>query len=343
MSGVGFVLAVSFVVQLASERAYWMYTVHWYTTHALSTIEVTIVYAFAISATLWLLTQARWRGIHQIVLAGAVFGWLVEGIITPVLYEGGVLGLRLAALFAAWHGMMAFVVFWYLPRRLALDGRTWHLAAVSAGAGAVWGSWAITSWLPDSDQILEWTPTAIWPRQTTPGEFALLAVATVLLLAVGHVIQDRVWPELGHRPGRGPLVASALLLSVFAVPTMTTVPWAPIMLVPLVGGAVWAMWRPGREGPTPLDALHGRLPIRRLAALAPLAVVSTGIYAVAWTMDLSPRTLEVWRTINIEVQVIVGFAVVAWAAWRTLRGAAHHASTDHGSPDVAVRHGSASP
>ena len=315
-----FVFTAGFIVHLASERAYWMYTPVWFTEHLLATVEVTLVYTAALGATLWCFARARWQGFHQVVLAGALFGWLVEGVITPVMYQGGPFRLDLPALFVTWHGMVAFVAFFYLPRRLALDGRTRLLAAVASGVGLVWGGWAVTAWLPDSDQVMEWTTDAIWPLRTDPAEFAVFAAVLVLLLALAHVMADRLWPGAEYRPGRGVAVWSGVLLGLFAAATVAAVPWAPVLLGLLAGGVLRLLWRHRRiDGPTPLGALAGRLRARHLLALAPLAVVPIAIYSIAWWLELSEATLEQWRSANIAFQVAFGFASVGWAVWRTLR------------------------
>ena len=48
--------------------------------------------------------------LHHVILGGAIFAFLVEGVMIPIIYADGPLPV-FAALFVGWHGLLAVVGF----------------------------------------------------------------------------------------------------------------------------------------------------------------------------------------------------------------------------------------
>lgn len=310
-------LAVTgFVLQLGSERAYWFYSPAWFGPRLGETLVIAVVYALAAALPLWLLGRVAFRGWCHIVLAGAVFAWTVEGVVVSVLHEAGPFDLVYPAMFAGWHGLLSFSGLFYLVRRLLVDRRPWVLAAISAVGGLIVGAWAVTTWLPDSDEALQ--PSGTWPA--SPLDFAITMTLVVAALAAAHLVLDRFWPA-GWRPGR---LASWLMLGstgLLVVLSFAQVAWGPVRYGALVAIPITALaaQRGDSAGPNLFGALAGRVQAQHLMALAPAVVTAAGSYAIVWAVEPAESTLELLRTGLVLLQISAGGTVVAWATWRALR------------------------
>ncbi len=134
-SSMAFVVVSSLVLVSASERLYWYLD----GVSLAAFAEVAVFYIIPTVATLWVFGSGPSANLHQVVLVGAVYGFMVEGVLTAVVYEDGPLPL-LAFIFVGWHGLLAVGWFWFGIRRLLVTGRTRLLAIGSATVGAYWGS-----------------------------------------------------------------------------------------------------------------------------------------------------------------------------------------------------------
>ena len=100
----GFLYLSALLMVMASERVYW----YWGGVTVESVLILAAFYSLPAAAGLWALSLTRSTKLHQVVLAGAIFGFVVEGVITTVVYADGALPV-FAAMFVGWHGMVAFV------------------------------------------------------------------------------------------------------------------------------------------------------------------------------------------------------------------------------------------
>ncbi len=313
----GWICAAALAAVVASERIYW----YWAGIDADSLSVLTVFYAVAVAAAVAALARSSGTGARRAVFGGAVFALVVEGIITPVMYEDGPLPV-LYLMFVGWHGLLAFVGFVYLVRRWALDGRSTRIAVGASVAGVGWGAWALASGVTDRETAQEIAAAGAGSADVLlPAEFATYSVWTGLVLIFAHVVMDRLWPARGWSPSRTWNVATAIavvaLASLLVIPV---VPWAPLKLV----GFGWLLWRfLGRstEGPssdTLIDELAGRVRYRNLAALLLLPLAATLTYWSMWAMR-DDSLMEILYLRSIDVQVAAGIAGLGWAIRRRSR------------------------
>ena len=316
---IGVLFLVGLIVQLNSERAYWFYSTDWWTRNLGEMLGVAAFYGAAAAAALWALGRVSFRGLHQVVLMGAVFAWTVEGVIVYVLHEAGPLDVFFPLMFAGWHGALSFVFFFYLVRRWLLDGRTKALAIGSAVYGALWGAWALVSWLPDSDQATDLFNTGLAPR-TDPLEFAATAVLITATLAMTHVLLDRIWPA-DWRPGAlsGSVIVG--LTGLWAAGSFFFASWAPARWALLVAVPVLALVASNRGpgGPNLYGSMQGRVEVGSLWALLPIPAIAAAIYAGGWQVEPSIEYLEVIRSLHVLAQVLAGGGTLGWAILRSIR------------------------
>lgn len=316
---VTFFALVGFIVELNSERAYWFHSPEWFWGRIGETLGVSLFYGFAAGLALWVLARTSYRGVHQVVLAGAVFAWTVEGVITPVIHEAGPFDPFIPAMFAGWHGLGSFVGLFYLVRRLLIDKRPWILAMASAVYGVVVGLWAVTTWLPDSDDLAAGLEQG-GADPATPGQYALTMVLVVLALALGHLLLDRVWPA-EWKPGRAAAWIFVGGTAAYSATWFPTIPYAPLrygalIAIPLLGLFARAH---RRSGPTFFQALRGDVVPLHLTALAPAALVSSAVYATVWAFDPDEAAVVSIRDLHVMGQMLGGGVALAWASWRAVR------------------------
>lgn len=328
MSLAAFIYLTATIVVMASERVYW----YWAGFNPDSVLFLAAFYLIPTMAGLWALALAPARRVHHVVLAGAIFAFVVEGVLTPIIYIDGPLPV-MASMFNGWHGVIAFVGFWYLIRRWLLARQFARIALGSIVFGALWGVWGLASALADPPDLEEAAELGFDPTLLVPGEFALYAVQVGATLALSHWLIGFVWPT-GWKPGkvstRALVVVSALYLSVAVLPAVF---WAPLKLAVLIGGT-WRLLRrpPGpaeavstagagpsaEPEPTILDRLAGPVRLRDVALLLMMPATAALAYAAVWQFRTNVAALEAAYWSFVTVQIIIGAAAFIWA-WRQTR------------------------
>ena len=305
-----FAYLTSIIVVMASERVYW----YWAGFTTESVLVLGLFYLIPTMAALWALALAPARRVHQVVLAGAVFAFVTEGVLTPIVYTDGPLPV-LAALFVGWHGLIAFFGFWYLTHTDVV-GRRWKRLAWRSGLfGVYWELWALVIGagdLPTADDL-----DGIAPMVLDPDHFTAYVAAVVATLAIAHWLIGYVWPR-GWRPGR----ASTVILFViggayFSVAVLPAVFWAPLKLAVLM----WGTWKLMRRSPAPattptvLDRMAGRVRLRDTAPLAVLALSAATTYGAIWPLRSHTTLMVAGYWVLVGSQVVGGVAVFVWV-WR---------------------------
>lgn len=313
-----FLYLSSLVIVMGSERIYW----YWGGVTVDSILGLALAYSLPVAAGLWALALTRGTGLHHVVLAGAVFGFVVEGVLTPIIYADGLLPL-FAAMFVGWHGIVAFVGLWYLVRKWLLAGRTTLLGAVTAAIGMAWGLWARAAAATETlepEEIAGLAAEGIDTSILSPAEFTLYAALVGVIFALAHMALSYVWPQT-WTPGKRSTKAVVLVaIGYMSLAVLPVVIWAPAKLAVLVGCSVFLM-RKGRRNdlPTIVTQLAGHFPLRRLLALAPLPVVAAFTYQLAASGVVSDDLLVTFYWSMVGAQVVGGAAAYAWAARRSLR------------------------
>lgn len=97
-----FVILSTATMVFFSEKAYW-----YPQGYALG--ELILFYAFPVYACFWAIAHFRVRRLPALILVAALYAFLVEGVITPVIYEAGLFDPIMPAYFIGWHGLLAVI------------------------------------------------------------------------------------------------------------------------------------------------------------------------------------------------------------------------------------------
>jgi hypothetical protein len=210
--------------------------------------EFLLIYGGFAYVTLVVLGGFGVKGWAGLVLAGGIHGWLIEGVVIPLVYEAPPLSFLWPSL--GWHMVVTFGVGWAaLPALMRRTGAATQLA-VYAAAGVAWAGWGRGFYAEDPAMILP-----------DPLRFAGLAALTGLLLIGGRWVMDR--PRIVFAPGRID-AGVAILLS---VPLAVLTGWAAgawaLGLLAMVAATLWALSRlggiPSAEPEPPPTAAYLRL------------------------------------------------------------------------------------
>ncbi|GAB4326712.1 MAG: hypothetical protein Kow0069_33350 [Promethearchaeota archaeon] len=192
-----------------------------------------LLYSLATYCVLWLVGTCRVRDGAQIILVGAFYGWLVEGLFVYTMY--GELPLSISFTGLAWHCLITIYAALYLFQRNFAEGRGRDNLKLGAAFGTAWGAWAV-SWQLELGLLPD------------PIAFSLGALVMCALVFAGHVGLSRAHAGGVFKPSKVEKAVVVCLLATFAyfaflaVGVLLLAVWAPLQVL-----TAWALLR-GREG-----------------------------------------------------------------------------------------------
>ena len=267
-----------------------------------------LTYSFSAYVFLILVVTLRVRSFAAIFLAGALFGWLVEGVFVQTLYSLLPFSISLTGL--SWHALITILVGWFTMQWLLRAGCWWRTLIVATGIGAFYGLWAIWWWIDA-------------PPATPFADFAVYVFATTTLLACAYWLASRL--SMRHfSPMRVETIGALLLIVVyFAIVTLPSQPLALIILPPLVLVVILTLLRNRRNETredilTTLGSTGPSHPVRLRDVLPVFAIplVASAIYALAQAGHILAPT----GPVIYVVTTVAGFVLLAASIvtiWRT--------------------------
>ncbi len=235
--------------------------------------------AYSLLAFIFLLIVSYFhiRAIWSLFLAGAVFGWLAEGLVVQTAYETLPLSISFTGL--AWHALITVWVGWYLIRAALHSSPLAKLLQYSIFIGLAYGLWAISWWLePDGgvSSILD---------------FTIYSFSITGLVILAYWLAD--WSSTApFAPAKWVVVLTALLFTLYFI--FVTIPAAPIaaILLPLLLVLTyWGLNRSRQKGEGSLaDAAPRSIPVWKYAALLAIPASAAAVYGLAFTFHVQWHT-----------------------------------------------------
>lgn len=292
-----FVLANGYVLIFFSEMMFWG-------SFSLKELPVTWL-AYSILGFVFLTAVSRFH-IHEkwaLFLAGALFGWLAEGLLVQTTYEDLPLSVSFTAL--AWHALLTIWLGWYWLPNAIREGTVWQVIQRAGLTGLLFGLWLLM-WQVEAHPGQAPTPANFWP-------FALLSSAG---LAVSYWLLHRLNGGLFQANKREITAVSLLLLVYFAIQTVPTTPIAlailPLLLLLLIVPL-------GKSRSTAnqslLIKLSGELKVANLLALAALPTAAIVAFSVATWLHVPPYAHYVLYAVTTPLGfLLLGYAI--FNCWR---------------------------
>ena len=306
-----FVLLTAATMVFTSEKVYWY-------VQGYPVVELILFYALPVYASLWALEYFRARSLASLVLIAALYGFLVEGVLTPVIYENGLLDPVMPAYFVGWHGLLSVVFGWYLLHRWLVRGQWKRILVGGSLFGLFWGTWSLTYWLPEN--IAEFEALLAQGEPVIPGawpavDFALYVFTFTLILAAAHWLLGRFWLT-SFQPSRWEKWIIGLGLgALFGLMVLPVQPLAFLKLAALLGLiylGLRANLRREAAGSLLADLAGPIRPGHTLALLA-MPTLASLVYALAVAIQPSQEALRAMLAITPPVQSFVGGAAFVWA------------------------------
>lgn len=313
---------LALIMAIGSERVFWFWS-----PSLLVQLESAVWYASATATGAMLMRRFHVTGWWSLMLVLPVIAFVVEGVITPVIYSGGPMNPIFPAWFTFWHGMFAFAGLVFAFRRWLLDQALLRLSAASIGVGAFWALWSSTLWLPENVNDPELIEAEGGPLTILePMAFTRYAVIMTAVFIVGHALIGFVWPERSNgvvgRTGKLSWTERILIgfLLVVVAGWTAAVPWAlPMFLLYCwvqLKGLRWHRSGVAEGTPSMVDRLHGNVSWRALLPLTLIAPTAALGYAALWAIDPSVQALQIIMYSTIAIQGVVGFVVSVMALMR---------------------------
>ena len=281
--------------------------------------ELVLYYAFPVYACLWAIESFRVRRLSALVLVAALYAFLVEGVLTPVLYEAGLFDPVMPAYFISWHGLLGFVFGWYGLRKWLVKGQWGRVLTFGFVFGLFWGVWSITWWLPEAFD----GPASV--DRWSIVDFGLYAFVFTSTLVLSHwLLGQGVW----FREFKPSKVEKWLIgLSLVALFGLTVFPVLPVAMMKLgfLLGVVFLGLRVGRVGEengskrTIFSELAGSVKGVHVLALFAMPVAATGVYALVTIWQPSESGIHILLEGIPFVQALVGAGVFLWAIFSELK------------------------
>jgi hypothetical protein len=315
-------LLVGYVLVYFSELLFWARPLE--ATTFPGVLGAILVYSVAAWLFLTIITFFRVRSLAALFLAGAIFGWLIEGVFVQTLY--GELPISVSLTGLSWHALITVLFGWYLLQWLLRFASMWRALGIAILAGAIAGAWSLTWWAETGER----TPVITFA--------AYVAVATLGLILVYWLIS--LLRVSAFRPTLVETVIVLLLaLAYFALVTVPAQPLALFILPPLLLIVLLTLYRNRRvETRASLLVLLAAYPVRLANALALLAfpLAATAVYALAFETGFSFNTGAIVYVVTIPA----GFLLFVWALisiWRRRRvnpAVIHDQGFEVGAPTI---------
>ncbi len=299
-----FVLSTGYIFVYFSEHLFWA---HIRTDDSFKNwFSAWIVYSLMAVVFLRLVSYFRVKGIWALFLAGAVFGWLAEGVIVQTAYD--MLPLSISFTGLAWHALFTVWIGWYAVQKAFLASSAWSSIGLSSLIGLIYGFWAINWWIEPDGKV---SPIP---------EFAIFTFTTTTLVIFAYWLAN--WSSsTPMKWNRWTLIGITILFVLYFF--FVTVPASPIailVLPVLFGLAYWGL-RQNRmfesEGSL-LERLNGHTSLRNHLGFLGLPITSTFIYALAMSINLKAHTNWILYLITTPLGFIV-FTIGLYKLQRQVR------------------------
>ena len=288
-------------------------------------VALVLYYAVPVAACMWVINFFQVQRLSGVVLVGGLFGFLVEGILTPILYEGGLLDPVMPVYFVGWHGLLSVVFGWYLIRKWLVEGNWKRLSLTSTLFGLFWGIWSLGYRLPESIQEFEayvqagesWLPGA-WPVM----DFAFFALIFSSMLMIAHWLLGRgIWRSKFSLKKWEIGVLVFVMVFIYAFQVFPIVPLGFLKLAFLIVLVVIPLNSQKRRGGLPciLDSLSRQIRFSETLPLLVIPVTASLVYGLAAVFPPPEDLVRLIFQSIYAIQGLVGGGFFIWAWVDTYR------------------------
>ena len=313
-----------------------------------------LYYCMCTIPAFWAIEFFRVRRFAPLFLCAGIFGWCVEGLLTPVLYEAGPFDpVMVVWPSVSWHALLSFVGCWYFLRLWLVRRKIVRLAVFSAVFGLFMGGWSLTYELPEvvyvPEEIMErMSPEvyaaldsedpnrayglarsaeerdlitkALGSHEFSLARYAAYAFGRVATIVLALYLLNWFWVDSFR--SRLLLVVALVLLGLHFFPMIVpAIPWSPLKFVAVMALAMGPLWlnRKRERRKNVFRELKGKVKLLHLPVLFLAPAGATALYG--WHLE-NPFSEQLIRAVFYEGQktalLALGGALLLWSIWRTI-------------------------
>jgi hypothetical protein len=299
------IFATGYILSFFSERVFWSFFRPG--DKVIDLLLTWIVYSILAWVFLLLVRACRIATFPALFLAGAVFGWLAEGVVVDTLYgsQDNPFPVSISFTGLAWHALLSVGVGWYWQARLLTRGNLKQIALFASIVGLGWGLWA------------GWWPAELGWANTSLAAFAGHTVVTSILLILAWLILGVAGPGW-FRPAKYELwVLSGVVTLFFLAVRVPATPRSAWILPPLLLVCAYGLRRNQRREPA-LDLVQsvvGQIRPRACLPLVLMPMTAIAVYAPVPTWELSLPSNWVLYVVTMPM----GFFFLIRSLWHLQR------------------------
>lgn len=291
-----YVLSTGYILVFYSEHMFWARRLP--DQNVGSYLLVWLVYSVSGYAMLAAIDRFRVYDKHGVFLAGALFGWLTEGIIVQTTYE--MLPFSLAWTGLAWHALISTVIGWYGLSRALMARSILLRLRWTVCIGLFWGFWGIF-WQFEEPE------TAV-----NASQFVIYSFAVTIPLIPSYLLSNSL--ASGFRAGKWEIRLVAGLFLIMFVVVILFLPIALLVLPPLIALIYWALQNNRIKASESVLVLSGESRPRNYFILLVMPLTASIIYIAL----LEAQIFETGWLVYV-ITVPLGFGWFFYSVWRLTR------------------------
>jgi hypothetical protein len=264
-------------------------------TNPLEHIPTWLAYSFL--AYLFLLTVRyfRVRSVWAMFLAGAVYGWLGEGVLVQTMYDSFPLNISVTGL--SWHALISVLGGWYFMRKW-LRSSTRNTLLGSIGLGLYYGFWSSGWWVesPVNDPLTQF----------------LYNMTLGIPLVVAYAGLARIGDNSFSPTKFSMACVFTISLVYFVFITILTQPLALLIFPPVMGIVLFTLYQNRKREPSEVKPSPQQVPAYRFLMLLVMPLTMSAVYALNHIADFPIETL----TPIYLVELLLGFLMLFISLYR---------------------------
>jgi hypothetical protein len=305
------ILATGYILFFYSERVFWSFLRPG--DRLADLVLGWLVYSLLAWVFLLLVRQFRIAAFPALFLAGAIFGWLAEGVVVDTLYGNADNPFPASISFTglAWHAVISVGIGWFWQGKVLTAAHPSRMAAFCVVVGLGWGLWA------------GWWPAELGHARTSLAAFAGHAVVCSILLILAWAVLGFVRPDW-FRPAKWemPVLLGVVVLFYLGIRLPAT-PRSVLILPPLLLACTYGLYRNRlhEQRPDLVDRLVGNIRPRSCLGLFLMPATAIAVYTPVafWGWTLPTNWLLYVMTTPLGFVFLIRSL---WVLYRPYRGSA---------------------
>lgn len=229
-----------------------------------------LLYSYLAYLTLIVIEYFRVRTWWAVFLAGAFYGWLLEGVFAMTLFsvEGLPFPIGISWTGLAWHALIDVFIGWYLVTMFLNGNHYKKIIFFSIGLGIFWGVWSL-AWALETPPVI-----------TTSDIYLLIGLITTLFLCVSYYLFSKLRPAEFVSSHWEKIILAIPVVAFFAFVTIPTLGLLAAVL-PVLFGILYFALKKNRDheaAPSFLESLSGQPKIWSYLPLLLAPIIAALIY-----------------------------------------------------------------